>query len=50
MEYGKGSDWLVTFQRKLRQLLPNHLIVHAPQAPYFNTTIYKNGGYDKVHK
>jgi chitinase len=31
-------------------LLPNHLISHAPQAPYFSTTQYRNGGYITVNK
>jgi len=35
MEAGKGEDWLISFQTKLRQLLPNHVISHAPQGPYF---------------
>lgn len=35
MEAGKGEDWLITFHKKLRSLLPNHIITHAPQAPYF---------------
>lgn len=35
MEAGKGEDWLISFQTKLRQLLPNHIITHAPQGPYF---------------
>jgi chitinase len=41
---------LITFQTKLRSLLPNHLISHAPQAPYFSTTQYRGGGYITVHK
>lgn len=35
MEAGQGETWLITFTRKLRELLPTHIITHAPQAPYF---------------
>jgi chitinase len=35
---------------KLRELLPHHIITHAPQAPYFSTEAYKNGGYTKIHQ
>jgi len=35
MEAGIGEEWLVKFQLKLRECLPNHIISHAPQAPYF---------------
>lgn len=40
---------MVTFQKKLRSLLPNHLITHAPQAPYFKKKFYKNGAYITVN-
>lgn len=30
-------------------MLPNHLISHAPQAPYFSTTQYRGGGYITVN-
>jgi chitinase len=33
----------------LRELLPTHVISHAPQAPYFAGNHYKNGGYQTVH-
>jgi hypothetical protein len=35
MEAGTGEAWLITFSKELRRLLPNHIISHAPQAPYF---------------
>lgn len=35
MEAGTGEDWLIKFQTTLRQRLPNHIITHAPQGPYF---------------
>lgn len=50
MEAGTGEAWLIDFQRKLRQILPNHIITHAPQAPYFDKDFYKNGAYFNVHK
>ena len=31
-----GDDWLIEFTRKLRELLPNHIITHAPEAVLFN--------------
>ena len=45
MEAGKGEDWLIKFQNQLRADLPNHIITHAPQGPYFCKEFYKNGGY-----
>lgn len=50
MNAGKGQDWLIKFQTELRKGLPNHLITHAPQAPYFKQEHYKNGAYITVHK
>ena len=47
---GDGEDWLITFTIRLRQLLPDKLIVHSPQAPFFNEKSYKNGGYMTVDK
>ena len=34
-EEGTGEQWLIDFTKKLRELLPNLLITHAPQATYF---------------
>lgn len=50
MEAGKGEAWLVTFTKTLRNLLPNAIITHAPQAPYFKNTYYPKGGYVTVDK
>ena len=50
MEAGKGEAWLIAFQKKLREILPTHIITHAPQAPYFKSEYYPNGGYVTVHK
>ncbi len=38
------------FQTQLRNRLPNHIISHAPQAPYFKSEFYKNGAYMTVHQ
>jgi hypothetical protein len=35
MDAGTGEAWLIAFTTKLRQLLPDHIITHTPQAPYF---------------
>ena len=50
MSTSTAENWLIAFQNKLRSLLPNHLITHAPQAPYFSTTQYRAGGYITVDK
>ncbi len=47
---GTGEDWLITFTTVLRSLLPNAIITHAPQAPYFvGTSHYPKNGYLKVN-
>ena len=50
MEAGKGEAWLITFTTKLRSLMPNKVITHAPQAPYFKEDHYQKGGYIKVDR
>ncbi len=50
MENSTGQAWLVAFTKKLRQKLPNHIISHAPQAPYFCSEHYKKGAYITVDK
>lgn len=50
MEAGKGEQWLIDFTKKLREILPKHIITHAPQAPYFKKQYYKNGAYVTVNK
>lgn len=37
MEAGRAEQWLITFTKTLRNLLPNHTISHAPQGPYFKS-------------
>lgn len=50
MEAGTGEQWLITFTQRLRAMLPNHIITHAPQAPYFCAERYKNGAYVNIHQ
>jgi chitinase len=50
MEAGRGEEWLVRFTSQLRSDLPNHIITHAPQGPYFCKEFYKNGGYITVNQ
>lgn len=48
---GGGETWLIQFTNQLRSKLPNSIITHAPQAPYFGgTTLYPNNGYLAVEK
>lgn len=48
MEAGTAEAWLISFTKKLRSELPDHIISHAPQAPYFKSEYYQNGGYVTV--
>jgi chitinase len=51
LQNGTGEAWLITFMTTLRQLLPNAIISHAPQAPYFGgVSIYPKNGYLAVHQ
>ena len=50
MEAGLGEDWLIAFTKAYRAASPDTILAHAPQAPYFSATYYKNNGYNKVHK
>ena len=50
MNIGTGEQWVITFQTKLRELLPNHIISHAPQAPYFKEEHYINDAYMAIHR
>jgi chitinase len=50
MEDGKGEEWLISFTKALRQIIPDHIVTHAPQAPYFKNEFYRNGAYMTVHK
>ena len=47
---GIAEEWLIKFTRKLRDLLPLHIISHSPYATFFDDKEYKNGGYTKIHK
>lgn len=49
MNNGLGLDWLVSFTKTLRSVLPGYIITHAPQAPYFDSTYYKNKSYTELH-
>ncbi len=35
MSTGQAEAWLITFTTKLRSLLLDKVITHAPPAPYF---------------
>jgi len=37
MEAGKGEQWLIDFTIALRKVIPDHIITHCPQAPYFKS-------------
>jgi len=50
MEAGTGEQWLITFTKTLRQIIPDRIITHAPQAPYFKEEYYRNGAYITIHK
>jgi len=48
MEAGTGEQWLIDFTNAYREVSPDTILAHAPQAPYFSPTYYKNGGYGTV--
>ena len=50
MEAGQGEGWLIALTKKLREIIPHHIITHAPQAPYFRQEHYKNGAYMTIHR
>ena len=50
MEAGTGETWLITFTRALREIIPSHIVIHAPQAPYFKEEYYKNGAYVAINR
>jgi chitinase len=50
MNKGEGEAWLVEFTRAVRSVIPNHILSHAPQAPYFKSEHYRNGAYITVHQ
>lgn len=45
MENGIGQDWLIKFTKALRAVIPDKIVTHCPQAPYFKNTYYPKGGY-----
>ena len=48
---GGGEAWLIKFTTQLRSKLPNAIITHSPQAPYFGgKTLYPNNAYLAVDK
>ncbi|EPQ28618.1 uncharacterized protein PFL1_03921 [Pseudozyma flocculosa PF-1] len=51
-DQGKSVQWLIDLTKSLRANLPSptYLITHAPLAPWFNTDIYKDGGYTRIHQ
>ncbi|EAR94987.1 glycoside hydrolase family 18 protein (macronuclear) [Tetrahymena thermophila SB210] len=49
---GPGADYIIAFQKALSEKVHNKNIIftHAPQAPYFSRTVYKDKGYYQVEK
>lgn len=49
---GPGADYIIAFQKALSEKVhdKNILFTHAPQAPYFSRTVYKDKGYYQVEK
>lgn len=50
MVAGTGEQWLIDFTTALRSKIPNHIVSHCPQAPYFKEEYYQHGGYITVNK
>lgn len=50
MRRGTGEEWLIKFTQAVREVIPNHILTHSPQAPYFKSEYYTNQAYIKVHK
>lgn len=49
-EAGTGEAWVITLTTVLRSRMPDKIITHAPQAPYFmGTTKYPQDAYNKIH-
>lgn len=49
MEAGTGEQWLIDFTKALRSKIPNHIVTHCPQAPYFKNEYYVHGGYKTIN-
>lgn len=50
MENGVGEDWLIKFTKALRAVIPDKIVTHCPQAPYFKNTYYPKGGYVTIDR
>ena len=50
MEAGTGEQWIITFTKALRKVIPDHIVTHCPQGPYFKEEFYKNGAYVTIDK
>ena len=50
MEAGTGEQWLIDFTIALRKVIPDLIVTHCPQAPYFKEEFYKHGAYITVNK
>lgn len=51
MNKGTGEQWLIKFTLAVREIIPDLVLSHAPQAPYFKGfDFYVNGGYVTVDK
>lgn len=50
MNRGTGEEWLIQFTRALREVIPNHIVTHCPQAPYFKNEYYTNGTINGGYK
>jgi len=49
MNRGVGEAWLISFTQAVREIIPDHILTHAPQAPYFKGfDYYINGAYVTV--
>jgi chitinase len=47
---GVGEEWLIDFTKTLSAIIPDHILTHAPQAPYFSEESYTQGNYMRVHR
>jgi len=45
---GVGEDWLIQFTQALRAVIPDKIVTHCPQAPYFKSEYYVHGAYVTV--
>lgn len=49
---GRAVPWLIALTKQLRRRLPKdkYLISHAPVAPWFAASVYKDGGYVTINR